>query len=478
MARAAAVETLRRWRREPVAFVRECLRAEPDAWQADVLAAFPSHPRLAMKACKGPGKTAVLAWLCWNFLVTRPSPKIAATSITGDNLADGLWSEMALWMAKSQLLQDAFVWRKTRIESRAEPEHWWMSARSWAHRADPTAQANTLAGLHADYLLFVLDEAGGIPDAVMAAAEAGLANARDGGGKEAHIVIAGNPTHLEGPLYRASTSERHLWHVTEISGDPDDPKRSPRVSAEWAKEQIQKYGRSNPWVVVNVFGQFPPSSLNALLGPDEVRAAMQRSPKVREYEWAPRVLGVDVARHGDDRSVIFPRQGIAAFPPIVMRQVDGVQGAGACAAKWRDWEADACFIDNSGGFGASWLDQLRHIGHSPVGVQFAGAAADQRYANKRAEMWFQLAQWVKEGGALPDEPEIVGELTAATYTFVGDRLLLEDKDQIKAKIHRSPDLADALALTFAAPVYKASERELQRRRPEQKRRDPFARFRG
>src|ERR1700676_5035469 len=80
-----------RWREQPQLFVRECLGVTPDAWQDDVLAAFPTNQRLAMKACKGPGKTAVEVWLAWNFLLTRSHPKIAATSITRENLADNLW---------------------------------------------------------------------------------------------------------------------------------------------------------------------------------------------------------------------------------------------------------------------------------------------------------------------------------------------------------------------------------------------------
>lgn len=448
----AAADKLRLWRERPDVFVREVFGVEPDAWQDDVLRAFPTSPRSAMKACKGPGKTALIAWLCWNFLLTRPHPKMAATSITSDNLNDGLWTEMAKWRARSPLLQEEFTWTKTRIFANCAPETWWMSARTWPKGGDSNSQADTLAGLHADYLMFVIDEAGGVPDAVMAAAEAGLANAGGGGGHEAHIVIAGNPTHLEGPLYRACTSERHLWHVTEITSDPDDPKRTPRVSVQWAREQIEKYGRDNPWVLVNVFGRFPPSSLNSLLGPNDVAEAMKRNPEPRDYEFAGRILGVDVAREGDDTSVIFPRQGKRAFQPTILRNVDSLQGAGQVSRKWTEWRADGCLIDNTGGFGGGWIDQLRVMNRMAIPVHFAGKPIDPRYVNKRAEMWFEMAQWVKDGGALPNIPELVAELTTPTYFFKGDKFQIEDKQQIKERLGRSPDLADALALTFAFPI--------------------------
>lgn len=446
----ASEAKLKLWREKPQVFAREVFNFTPDPWQDDVLEAFPHKQRIAMKACKGPGKTAVEAILAWNFLATRPQPKIAATSITADNLADNLWAEMAKWQQKSPFLMGAFTWSKTRIFAKERPETWWMSARPFSRSADASQQGNTLAGLHADYIMFILDESGGIPDAVMASAEAALSSCIEG-----HIVQAGNPTHLEGPLYRACTSERALWHVVEITADPDDPKRSSRVKVEWAKDQIAKYGRDNPWVLVNVFGRFPPGSLNTLIGPDECHDATLRAYRDDDIASAARVLGVDVARFGDDASVIFPRQGMVAFQPQKLRNIDGVQGAGAVARKWADWGADAVFIDDTGGFGSSWIDNLRTLGRSPIGVGFASKPNDQRYDNKRAEMYFEAVEWIRRGGQLPrDCPELIAAMTQTTYSFRGDRLLLEPKDQIKTRLGYSPDDADAFVLTFAQPAHR------------------------
>lgn len=444
------------WRADPRIFVRELFGVTPDLWQDEVLGAFPHTRRQAMKACKGPGKTAVLAWLSWNFLLTRPHPKIAATSITGDNLRDGLWTEMSKWQGRSPLLKEMFIWGKERIESRQHGETWWMVARSWSKTADATQQADALAGLHADYIMFVLDEAGGIPDAVMAAAEAALSGEHGDGKGEAHLLMAGNPTRLEGPLYRATTTERALWSVTEITGDPDDPRRASRVDVTWAREQIVKYGVDNPWVLINVFGRFPPGSLDALLGPDDVAAAIRRWPELPRgaHEHMARVLGVDVARFGGARSVIFPRQGLKAFPPIILRSQDSFQVAGRTAAEWSSFGAGACFVDGTGGWGGGVIDALKTMQRDPVDVQFSGAPLNDRFLNKRAEMWWDLAEWVKGGGALPpDVPDLVGELTTPTYFYAkSGKIQIEAKEQVEARLQRSPDLADALALTFAYPV--------------------------
>jgi phage terminase large subunit len=393
--------------------------------------------------------TAILAWLAWNFLLTRPSPKIAATSITADNLADNLWAELSKWQQKSELLTKMFTWTKTRIFANEAPQTWFMSARSWSKSATPEEQGNALAGLHADYIMFLLDESGGIPEAVMAAAEAALSSCKEG-----HLVQAGNPTHLEGPLYRACTTERRLWHITEITADPDDPKRTPRVSVQWAREQIEKYGKDNPYVLINVYGRFPPSSINALIGPDEVKEAMKRYYRPQDYSQSARVIGVDVAREGLDSTVIFCRQGLTAFPPVQHRNIDGTQGAGIIARKWQEWDADGVFVDNTGGFGSSWIDNLNRLGFAPIGVHFSSKANDRQYFNKRTEMACECVNWVRKGGALPDVPELLADMVNTTYTFKGDKMIVEPKEVIKEKLGRSPDWFDSLMLTFAEPLVR------------------------
>jgi hypothetical protein len=182
---------------------------------------------------------------------------------------------------------------------------------------------------------------------------------------------------------------------------------------------------------------------------------MARAWREEDIAHAPRILGVDVARFGDDASVIFPRQGLVAFAPQRFRNIDGNQGAGAVARKWSDWDADAVFVDDTGGWGASWIDALRRLGRAPTGVGFASSPNDPRYANKRTEMYFEAVQWIKDGGQLPPDPEsagLIAALSQTTYSFRGDRLLLEPKELVKARLGHSPDDADAFALTFAQSV--------------------------
>jgi len=460
-----AESKMREWRHRPTVYVREVLQASPDAWQDEVLEAIAAgvqaHAvmRAALKASKGPGKSTLLAWLLWWFLTTRLHPKIPCTSVTGDNLSDGLWAEAAKWQQNSLLLKATFEWSAQRICAKQHRETWFASARTWPKGADASAQADTLAGVHADNVMFLIDEAGGIPDAVVATAEAGLANVDKEAGREAILVIAGNPTQTSGPLYRACTRERALWYVKEISGDPDDPKRAPRVSIDWSRAQIQKYGRDNPWVLVNVFGQFPPGQSNALLGVEDVGQAALRTLLEAQYVDEVKVLGVDVARFGDDRSVLFPRQGRVAMRPQVLRNVDTQQLAGQVCNFIDKWKPDATFIDD-GGVGGGVVDRCKHLHYPVIPVNSASRPISPRNLNRRAEMWWHMAEWVKAGGCIPDDPELISELTAPTYSYspTDSKLKLESKADMKKRGLVSPDKADALALTFAAPVAKRIQR--------------------
>lgn len=453
-----AVDRLIGWRKSIRKFAWDNFAFVPDPWQEDVFDAWDrSDQQIAMQACKGPGKTALLAVLVWHFIATRRHSKIAATSISGANLADGLWTELSKWQKLSPFLLAEFEWQKTRVINRADPETWWASARSWSQSASPEKQADTLAGLHADYILFVLDETGAMPDAVMVAAEAALSS-----GIECRIVQAGNPTQCEGPLWRACNKDRHKWTVINVTGDPDDPKRSPRINKAWAQGQIDSYGRDNPWVMANVFGKFPPSSPLSFIPMALVEAAANR--EAASIITDPLVLGVDVARFGDDEQIICPRKGRDArtLEWGMFRNLDTMQLAARVIERRNETRADAVFVDG-GGVGGGVIDRMRQLRFDVHDIQF-GAKADRspmpgveavKYANKVAEMWGSMKEWLKNG-AIPNDPALHAQLTSRRYAYVTvsgrDCIALEPKDEMKKRGLASPDRADALALTFAYPV--------------------------
>lgn len=206
---------------------------------------------------------------------------------------------------------------------------------------------------------------------------------------------------------------------------------------------------------------FTASRTDVLIPIDLVLAAQKRFYNEYDLRGAPKILGVDPARFGDDRSVIIRRQGLQAFAPRMLAKLDNVQLAGIVAQEIKDFRPDAVFVD--AGQGAGVIDVLRSLGYEVTEVPFGGAPLQAgRYRNKRAELWGEMAEWIRHGGALPEqETTLANELASAVYDFdEAGKMRLEAKDKIKARLGKSPDLADALALTFAAPVASREQRSI------------------
>ena len=202
---------------------------------------------------------------------------------------------------------------------------------------------------------------------------------------------------------------------------------------------------------------FTASAENILIPIDNVLAACRRQVSADEIRYAPKIIGVDPARFGADRSVIFCRQGVQAFAPLVFQGLDTMQLAARVAGEINRFHPDAVFID--AGCGAGVIDQLRALGYPRIiEVPFGGSAGKPgQYANKRAEMWGEMARWIKTVGALPPIAELKADLCQVCYDYdASGRLRLESKEKLKERTGKSPDLADALALTFAAPVHALS----------------------
>lgn len=197
---------------------------------------------------------------------------------------------------------------------------------------------------------------------------------------------------------------------------------------------------------------FTASAENILIPIDVVLAATRRKYEPADVRFSPKILGVDPARFGDDRSVIFKRQGVQAFMPLVLTHVDNMALAAYVAHEIETFRPDGVFID--AGCGGGVIDRLRQLGFTVTEVPFGGAAMRAgQYANKRAEMWGEMAQWITSCGALPDMTDLKADLCQTAYDYdAAGRLRLEPKEKLKARTGKSPDLADALALTFAAPV--------------------------
>jgi len=184
--------------------------------------------------------------------------------------------------------------------------------------------------------------------------------------------------------------------------------------------------------------------------------AAKRTYQQDHVKLSPVVLGIDPARFGDDRSVVFRRQGRQAFKPVVYRGIDNMELAARVANLIEEHDPDAVFCDAGAGSGV--IDRLRQLDYDVIEIPFGGKAMKpEQYINRRSEMWWLMKQWIEEGGAIPNDVALKQELATPIYWYdnIGRRVL-ESKDQIKKRLQGagSPDLADALALTFALPVAK------------------------
>ena len=265
---------------------------------------------------------------------------------------------------------------------------------------------------------------------------------------DSEIWVSFNP-HLESdPTYQRFVVNPPPDAVVVRIGWEDNP---------WFPEELDKERRYLKNVDLDAYlhvweGHCLKAGDNQLIGMPEAYAATERVCLDRDIAQAPKILGVDVARYGNDKSVIFRRQGIAAFEPKVLKGLNNMEFAGQVAREIEEWTPDAVFIDAGRGEGV--IDRLRQIGHRVTEINFGGLAVSTKYQNKRAEMWFEMADWVKTKGCIPKNNELVNDLAAPCYVFSNssNRIQVESKEIIKARLGKSPDLADALALTFAAPV--------------------------
>jgi hypothetical protein len=201
---------------------------------------------------------------------------------------------------------------------------------------------------------------------------------------------------------------------------------------------------------------FTASGDDQLISLSDAMLAGRRMYRETDFVDAPKIVGVDPARFGNDRTVIFRRQGLQAFNPIVLKGLDNMEVASRVAGVINSWTPDATFVDS--GAGAGIIDRLHQLNYDVIEVAFGGKALNpDKYINRRSEMWFKLKHWVENKGSIPDETMLKKELATPIYWYDNKgRQVLEPKDDIKKRLHGgSPDLADALALTFAHDVQRS-----------------------
>ncbi len=378
--------------------------------------------------------SALVSWLILWFMSTRPHPQIIVMANTREQLLKKTFRELSVWH-KRLINKHWFEWTATKFYHKQHPETWFCNAASWSK--DHTEAA---AGTHAKHVMVLFDESAGIYDGVWETLEGAQTT-------DSTIWLAfGNPTRNTGRFRECFGRYKHRWTTYKV-----DSREAKMTNKTQLQEWVDDYGEDSDFVRVRVRGEFPRAGTTQFIDLESVEKAMARA--VADQPSAPRILSVDVARFGDDQTVICHRLGRKVLPLTKYRGLDTMQVAAMVAERIDAWHPDATFIDGAG-LGAGVVDRLRSLGYSVFDVLGNTKPDDpQKYANKRAECWGKMRDWLVGECELPRDDGLRDALIGVEYGYnAGMAIQLEKKSDMKARGLASPDEADALSLGFAEPV--------------------------
>jgi hypothetical protein len=432
---------------------------EPYRWQIEYLEELGHLIRtekialMSTTSGHGTGKSALNGMETWWAFSTREGTRGVITANTENQLRTKTWVEMAKWH-RLFIARSLFKYTATSLFSIDDE-----LAREWRVDMVPWSEKNTeaFAGLHnaGGRIISLFDEASAIPDIIWETMEGALTDADT----EILWSVKGNPTRNQGRFRECFPGGKfaHRWSAREI-----DSRSVPGTNKQQIQNWIDDYGIDSDFVRIRVLGKFPRADQNSFIPLELARAAAARIPVKSE---APVVIGVDVGRFGDDPSVIYARQGDDAKTrtPLVFQGLNTIQLADKVMNAISMWGASTVFVDE-GGIGAGVVDVLELRGAPVIGVQFGGGADSSnphdpsiKYANKRAEMWGAMRHALRSLSIVDEvkglDASLTTELAGPTYDYQRrtDALVLEAKADMKSRGLPSPNVADALALTFAYP---------------------------
>ena len=423
----------------------------PDGWHREVfgkIKAYLEGPEtaplcIAIASGHGAAKTALVAWVIQWFMSCRPHPQVVCTANTESQLTSKTWRELAKWH-KLAANREWFEWTATTYYLRAHPETWKANAIPWSEN-----NTEAFAGTHEESVLVVFDEASKISDKIWEVTDGVFTTRKN------IWLVCGNGTRNVGRFYDCFNKNREYWLTWNI-----DSRTCQAANAEYLNRLIKQYGGEHTDEArVRVLGQFPRTSTRQLISTDAVEKCMNHEAEGWDYQ--PKVLGVDVARFGENSSTICVRQGRKVYPIEVLPKQDLMQTAHHVAEAIRRENPVSIFVDGSG-IGAGVVDRLRQLGFQVVDVNGGNSSLNPRFLNKRAEMWYEMKEFVEGLCELPKDSRLKEELTCVEYGFTDKgRLRLDRKEDIMEDYGFSPDRADALAMTFAYPTADFREMGMQ-----------------
>jgi hypothetical protein len=423
----------RPWQQEILGYVGDWLSRRDTRFQPCMVAVASGH---------GIGKSALVSMFIHWAVSTCEDTKVIVTANTGTQLATKTVPEVHKWF---RLAGNAHWWemKATSITVR-DPDH----TRLWRTDFIPWSEHNTeaFAGLHnkGKRILLIFDEASAIAESVWQVAEGALTD------EETEIIwlAFGNPTQNTGRFRECFGRFKHRWKTFQIDSRTVEGTNKAQID-KW----IADYGEDSDFVRVRVQGKFPRAGSSQFIGSDVVFAC--RKYKAEGYSTLPKIMSVDVARFGDDQTVVGFRQGRKSIILAKYRGLDTVQVAERVIEWMGKEKPDATVIDGDG-IGAGVIDQINYRGFGTRLFEFHGGQSANDAAaffNRRAEVWGKMREWLMAGAEIPDDPELEADLTGPEYGFSNkQQIQLERKDDMKKRGLSSPDSGDMLAMTFAVKI--------------------------
>ena len=434
----------------------------PDKWQTQVLQEMGTQLRTgtltklevvreAVAAGNGVGKSCLVSWIMLWAMTTCEDCRGVVTANTENQLRTKTWAELAKWHRLS-IVSKWFTHTATAIYS-ANPAHektWRIDQIPWSEN-----KPEAFAGLHnqGKRVILIFDEASAIPDVIWETAEGAMTDENT----EIIWAVFGNPTRNNGRFHQCFNGHRHRWNGHHVDS---------RTCGITNKEQIQKwvddYGEDSDFVRIHVRGVFPKASSMQFIPNDIVEMARGKHLREEQYNFAPVIIGVDPAWSGEDESAIVLRQGLMMKVLGTYRKMQNdVQLAGYVANFEDQYKADAVNIDL--GWGTGVYSAGKQMGRRWNLIAFGGKSNNAGLMNKRADMWNDMKNWLQQGAAIPDNPILCSDLTGVEYRMGEQganfgKLYLESKDMMKSRGLSSPNIGDALALTFAMPVRSKTDK--------------------
>ena len=400
---------------------------------------------MAASSGHGIGKSALMAWLDQWFMSTRANPQIVTTANTKEQLTSKTGREMAKWH-KLLINKHWFEKTATKFSCLADPDTWFSSLIPWSEN-----KPEAFAGTHEKNVMLKFDEASAIPDIIWETAEGAMTESN---GVKIWINF-GNPTKNTGRFRECFGKFRNFWITYQI-----DARTSKRTDKSLFDKWEQMYGEDSDFFRIRVKGVFPRAGANQFIPTDIVESAMGKVYHPSTYIGMKRSLSIDIARYGDDTTVMGRKQGLVVYGIKRYKGLGTLQCAGLIAEEIIAFEPDVVYLD-MGNTGAAVYDVLVSWGYSITGIWYGSDAEDKKvYFNKRVEMWGRMRDAIKNGLAIPDDNDLRDDLIGPEYGFSSkEQFQLESKADMKSRGLSSPDAGDMVAQFYSYPLAENAKRD-------------------